>query len=101
MWAQLIKSTLKPGGEQHLGAILDQLHAVEQPGSGLLRTLAMRDQADPSQLYLLVLFESEQHARDREQDPRRSDGLAAVRALMSQAFEQTREFTNLTVVRDF
>ena len=77
MWAQLIKMSLKPGREQDLEKVFDQLHATEQPGSGLLRTINMCDQADPSQIYTLVLFESEERARAREADPRRDEGLAA------------------------
>ena len=47
VWAQLIKVRLKPGKDTaELGK---QLQAVEQPGSGLVRTLVMHDQKDPSQ----------------------------------------------------
>ena len=57
MWAQLIKMQLKPDNDT---AELDkQLRAAEQPGSGLVRTLVMHDQKDPSQAYALVVFESE------------------------------------------
>ena len=46
MWAQLIKMQLKPDNDT---AVLDQqLRAAEQPGSGLVRTLVMHDQKDPS-----------------------------------------------------
>jgi hypothetical protein len=49
MWAQLITMRLKPGNDT---AELDkQLRAAEQPGSGLVRTLVMHDQTDPSQVY--------------------------------------------------
>ena len=72
MWAQLIKVRLKPGKDTaELGK---QLQAVEQPGSGLVRTLVMRDQKDPGQVYTVVVFESEEKARAREQDPRRQEG---------------------------
>jgi hypothetical protein len=40
-----------------------QIRAAEQPGSGLVRTLVMHDQKDPSQVYTLVVFESEEQAR--------------------------------------
>jgi hypothetical protein len=54
MWAQLIKMQLKPDNDT---AELDkQLRAAEQPGSGLVRTLVMHDQKDPSQVYALVVF---------------------------------------------
>ncbi len=100
MWAQLIKMSLKPGHEQDLESLFDQLHASEQEDSGLLRTITMRDQADPSQIHTLVLFESEEKARARETDPRRDEGTAAVRALMGKMFDGAPEFTNLDVLHD-
>ena len=54
--------------------MFDSLRSIEQADSGLLRTTVMRDQADPSGLYVLVAFDSEEHARAREQDPRRAEG---------------------------
>jgi quinol monooxygenase YgiN len=59
MWAQLITTRLKPGKEDALPRLSDQLRALEQPGSGLVRSLAMRDQKEPSRVYMLVVFESE------------------------------------------
>jgi quinol monooxygenase YgiN len=101
MWAQLITARLKPGREQDLSKLFDQLRATEQPGSGLLRSIAMRDQKDPTRVLMLVLFESEATAREREQDQRRQDGLAAARATMAEIFDGPPEFADLTVVNDF
>ena len=71
MWAQLIQMRLKPGKDT--AEMAKQIRDAEQPGSGLVRTLMMRDQRDPSRVYTLVVFESEEKARAREQDPRRSE----------------------------
>lgn len=98
MWAQLIKMTLRSETEQDLPGLMAQLQAAEQPDTGLLRTMTMQDQADPSKVYTLVVFETEEQARLREQDPRRSEALTAVRARMAEMFDGTPEFTNLTVV---
>lgn len=100
MWAQLITTRLKQGKEEDLPRLVEQLRAVEQPGSGLLRSTAMRDQNDPSRVYMFVLFESEEKARARENDPRRQEGLQAVRATMAEIFDGAPEFTNLTVMDD-
>jgi quinol monooxygenase YgiN len=100
MWAQLIKTRLKPGNEDKLEQILYHLQAAEQPDSGLLRSTAMRDQKDPSRVYLLVVFENEEKARAREQDPRRQEVLGEVSALMAQIFEGPPEFIDLTVLKD-
>lgn len=101
MWGQLISMRLKDGKDDDLPRVFEQLRAIEQPGSGLLRSLAMRDQNDPSRVYTLVLFESEEKARAREQDQRRQDGLAAARESMAEIFDGPPEFVDLTVVNDF
>ena len=99
MWAQLIRMTLKPGKD--LSEMMALIRAAEQPGSGLVRTLTMRNQNDPSQVYTLVVFESEEAARAREQDPRRSEQLAAVRSIMADSFEGPPEFSDLVVVDEW
>ena len=71
MWAQLIRMPAKPGKD--LTGLSQALRDAEQPGSGLIRTLSMRDQSDPTQVYTLVVFESEEKARAREQDSRRQE----------------------------
>ena len=58
MWAQLIKVRLKPGKDLAEAAM--HLRAAEQPGSGLVREMFMRDQKDPDQAYILAIFESEE-----------------------------------------
>jgi quinol monooxygenase YgiN len=100
MWAQLITTRLKAGREGELPKLVEQLRAVEQPGSGLLRSTAMQDQKDPSRVYMLVVFESEDAARARENDPRREEGLQAARATMADIFDGPPEFVDLTVVAD-
>jgi quinol monooxygenase YgiN len=97
MWAQLITTRLKPGREGDLPGLVEQLRAVEQPGSGLVRSTAMQDQNDPSRVYMLVVFESEEAARSRESDPRREEGLQAARATMAEIFDSPPEFVDLMV----
>ncbi|HLM94826.1 MAG TPA: hypothetical protein VK283_00840 [Acidimicrobiales bacterium] len=97
MWAQLITTRLKPGREGDLPRLVEQLRAVEQPGSGLVRSIAMKDQNDPSRVYMLAVFESEEKARARESDPRRQEGLEEARATMADIFDGPPEFVDLTV----
>ena len=99
MWAQLIKMRVKPGKEDQVNLVFEQLHAFEQPGSGLIRTTAMHDQKDPSVVYAMPVFESEEAARARENDPRRQEGLKGVQALMAEVFEAP-EFVDLVVERE-
>jgi quinol monooxygenase YgiN len=101
MWAQLIKTRVKTGKEADLAHAFQQMRAVEQPGSGLLRTSVMRDQNDPGWIYLLVVFESEEKARAREQDPRRQEGLQAANATLAEVFDGPPEFTDLSVMEEW
>jgi hypothetical protein len=99
MWAQLIKVRLQPGAD--LTAMADLLKRYEQPDSGLLRELFMHDSGDTDSAYILALFENEEMARLREQDPRRSEGQQATRRLMTQALAGPPEFTDLTVIAEW
>jgi hypothetical protein len=99
MWAQLIKVQLTPGSD--LSALADVLKAAEQPGSGLLRELFMLDQNDPNSAYVLAVFESQEKAREREQDPRRAEGQQAIQELMANVLTAPPEFTDLTVTEDW
>lgn len=99
MWAQLIKLRLQPGFD--MTGMADVLKRYEQPDSGLLRELFMHDSKDADSAYVLVLFESEEKAREREQDPRRAEGQAALQELMAKALAGAPEFTDLTVVAEW
>jgi len=60
----------------------------------------MRSQADPSLVYVLVVFDSEEKARAREQDPRRQQGLERIRAARGDVLDGPPEFFDLNVLRD-
>ena len=100
VWAQLQKVSTKPERGAELLDVFDQLKAIEQPDSGLLRTMVMRSPAEPTQVYVLVVFESQEKARAREQDPRRQQGLERIRAAMGDLLDGPPEFFDLEVVRD-
>ena len=100
MWAQLIKTGIKAGKETELDRLAQEFQAAEQPGSGLVWSATMLDQKDPSVIYMMIVCESEEKAREREQDPRREKGLAEARATMAEIFEGPVEFTDLTIVAE-
>jgi quinol monooxygenase YgiN len=95
-----IKVRVKPGKEDELDRIIERLHALEQPDSGLLRSTYMRDQKDPTSIYRMVAFESEEKARAREQAPRRQEGLRDIRADMMEVLDGPQEFVDLEVLRE-
>lgn len=99
MWAQMIKVRLRAGADTaELGAVL---RAVEQPGSGLVRSSLLRDQKDTDQLYSMVVFESEEKARERESDPRREKGLQKAREMMADLFAGPPEFVDLILEEEW
>lgn len=100
MWAQLITIRLKAGREGDIRKVVEELDAAEQPGSGLIRSTTMVDQKDPTRVFTLVMFESEELARAREQDLRRQAGLEKARAIMAEVFDGPPEFADLTVLND-
>jgi len=100
MWAQLITMRVKAGQEDSFPAMFKELDAAEPPDSGLIRSIAMQDQKDPTVAYILVVFESEEQARAREQAPARHEALASMRARMADVLDGPPSVVDLTVVRD-
>jgi len=100
MWAQLITMRLKPGREGDVATFLDHLRDAEQPGSGLIRTTAFADQKDPLRVFVMPVFESEEKARARESDPRRTEALAPMRDMMADFLDGPPEFVDLIVLKE-
>lgn len=100
MWAQLIKMNVKPEMVGDLPTLFEHLREAEQPDSGLLRTTVLQDQKDPTQAYVIVLFESEEKARLREKDERRREVLKGVQEFMASVLASPPEFVDLTVLQD-
>lgn len=100
MWAQLIRAQVKAGHEDDLTTLAELLRESEQPDSGIVRELLMQDQKDPSRLYVLAVFESEEKARARESDPRRHDALARLLEHMGDLLAGPLEFVDLTVYKE-
>lgn len=100
MWAQLQRISSGPEHQDALLEVFAQLRAIEPEASGLERTLVMRNQSNPDEVFVLVLFESEEKARIREQDPRRNEALEGVRAGLRAVLAGPPEFFDLDVVLD-
>jgi len=98
MWAQIISMRIKPGKDEEMAAMIERLRSAEQPGSGLIREIAMRDQHDPGRYHMLVVFESEEKARARENDPHRAELLKDLRETMMEIVDGAPEFVDLDVL---
>jgi Antibiotic biosynthesis monooxygenase len=100
MWAQLISMRVKDDSGDDLSRLLAHLRDIEQPDSGWMRTIALRERADPNRVLVLAIFESEEKARARESDPRRAEGLATLRVMMGNLLDTPPQFSDLLVVDD-
>jgi heme-degrading monooxygenase HmoA len=98
MWAQMQRVSIDPDKQAKVLEIFEQLRAIEQEDSGLLQTLVMRSQADPTEVFAVVVFESEEKARLRENDPRRQEPLQRIRASMGDVLNGPPEFFDCDVV---
>ena len=101
MWAQQMTMRLRPGKEDDLPKLFEQVRAIEQADTPLLRSTVMRDQNDQAKVVILNVFESEERARERERDPRREQGMQDIRATMASIFDGPPEFIDLTVSTEF
>lgn len=100
MWAQIIKTKLKDGRDSDYVDLMKHFQATEKPNSGLVHSYAARDQDDPSNVYMIVVFESEEKARTREADADRQAQLEPARQIMSEIFDGPVEFLNLDIVAE-
>jgi heme-degrading monooxygenase HmoA len=98
MWAQMQRVSTDPEKEAQVLEIFEQLRAIEQDDSGLLQTLVLRSQADPAEVFVVVVFESEEKARARDTDPRRQEPLKRIRAAMGDVLNGPPEFFDCDVV---
>ena len=60
----------------------------------------MHDQKDSTQAYVLVVFESEEHARARLFNGAPQEAMKSVQAAMGAVFGAPPEFVDLTVLAD-
>jgi quinol monooxygenase YgiN len=98
MWAQLVKFRV---AQDKVGALraLDGEWAEKvgrAPGSGWVKTVALQGASDPTEQYVLVMFESEAAARASEQTPNHLAFLEKVMATVA----GPPEFWDLTVVNE-
>jgi quinol monooxygenase YgiN len=99
MWAQLITVQVRPGCD--LDAVIDAIKAAELPGSGLIHETFTRDQKDPNRFHMFAVFQSEEMARAREGDPRRTEAVATIQSLLREILAGPPQFTDLDVIEDW
>jgi heme-degrading monooxygenase HmoA len=98
MWAQMQRVRTYPERGAELLRVFEQLRAIEQKDSGLLQTLVLRSQTDPTEVFVVVVFESEEKARAREADPRRQELLQRIRGALGEVLTGPPEFFDCNVL---
>jgi heme-degrading monooxygenase HmoA len=95
MWAQLIKSRVKPGKEEEARNLSNEFEAEAQGATPpWISITTCANTKDPSEFHTLVIFESEEKARENERSPEQQK---RVQRLMD-VYEGQPEFIDLDVV---
>ena len=95
MWAQLIKSRVKPGKEQEARNLPQEFETqaagATPPWVSITNAV---NQNNPNETYTLVIFESEEKARENERSPEQAKRVER----MMEVFEGRPEFVDLEVL---
>jgi hypothetical protein len=78
--------------------LIELLGSFEQPGSGLVRRVAMRDRNHTSRVGTLAVVQKREEGDARGRGPRRRQGARVRRAKSGKIIDGTAEFVDLTVV---
>ncbi len=95
MWAQIIKSRLKPNAEPEMMKLMEEIEG-ETTRSPFVGSIVLQNQNDPSEYHTVVIFESEEAARANENTPEQQDRVQRIQAM----YEGQPEFVDCRVVRD-
>lgn len=94
MWAQIVKSRVKPGVEGDMAEIRDEMRRRVGERPGLVRSFWMQNQKDPQEYYTVIVFESEEQARAGERELDQDPLFQRIRSLG----EGTPEYVDLNVI---
>lgn len=93
MWAQLIKSRIKPGKEEEVRNLPQELDSQMGGEAPFVAIFACTNQNDPSESYTFVVFESEEAARQNERSPEQAQRFQRFQEL----YEGQPEYVDLNV----
>jgi heme-degrading monooxygenase HmoA len=94
MWAQIIKSRLKPGAENDMRQMMQEFEGAES--TPMARSITLQNQNDPAEYYTVVFFDSEEAARANENTPAQQDRIRRVQAL----YDGQPEFVDCNVINE-
>lgn len=94
MWAQIIKSRMKAESESEMESIRDEMGRRMGERPGLVHSFWMQNQRDQQEYYTLIVFESEEVARQGE---RALEGDPVFQRILA-ITEGTPEYVDLNVL---
>lgn len=94
MWAQLVKTRIKPGRESEVEDFSRQLEERDNPA--WVRSMIFANQENPREHYVLALFESEEAARHHERHPEQHE---LIQRLLD-CYEEPPEFIDLELIHE-
>ena len=94
MWAQLVKTRIKPGRETEVEDLQRRLEDRDNPA--WVRSMVFAKQENPREHYILVLFTSEELARHHEQHPEQHELITQ----LLDCHEEPPEFIDLDLVSE-
>lgn len=98
MWSQLVKLRVKPGSEGQMEGFEERWEREVGRGtdSGWVQTQIFKNPSNSNEWYLLATFESEEKARQSENNPKHQEVVGDIMDLM----ESEPEYTDLDPVYD-
>lgn len=97
MWAQLLKFQVKPGSADELDEIYREVDAQTGPETGWVRSFSLRNSNNPDEVCALIIFESEEKAREYERSPAQAQLTGRTGELMV----GTPEFADFDLVTEY
>ena len=94
MWAQWVKTKVKPGREGEVEELQAKLEDRDNPA--WVRSMIFANPENPREHYILALFKSEEAARHHESHPEQHE---MVMQLLD-CYEEAPEFTDLELIHE-
>jgi quinol monooxygenase YgiN len=71
MWAQIVKTKVKPGHESEVDDVRREFET--RPNPAMVRSMTFANQENPLEHYIVTIFDSEELARHHERHPQQHE----------------------------
>lgn len=98
MWAQIIRHRATPENHEKIVDMVREMRINDfGAGRGLVRGYILRNQRDPNEYYHVIVFQSEEAARERERLPETQEFGRRMRDLI----DGQPDFVDLELIEEF